>query len=107
MDAITWRCTTNSSTPARTFASVTWTRQPDGSVHCRLLLQGGKQSLGYARPGSEDLCALAFENACRNMGIYPKRPLTGKDDILSILRQLAKLRGVGPLTVHRQVIGQA
>lgn len=103
MDAITWRCTA----PGAAFASITWTRQPDGSVHCRLLFQGEKPSHGYARPGSEDLCALAFENACHNLGIHAKRPLAGKDDILSVLRQLAKLRGVGPLTVHRQVTGQA
>lgn len=103
MDAITWRCTTtNSSTPAKTFATVTWTRRPDGSVRCRLLLQGGKQSHGYSRPGSEDPCALAFENACRNRGVYVTRPLAGRDDIREVINLLASQRGVGPLTVHRQ-----
>ena len=106
MDAITWRCTTttttNSSTPAKTFATVTWTRRPDGAVCCRLLLQGGKQSHGYSRPGSGDLCALAFENACRNLGVYVKRPLAGRDDIQEVLALLASRRGVESLTVHRQ-----
>ena len=103
MDAITWRCTA----PGATVACITWTRRPDGSVHCRLLFRGERPSHGYARPGSGDLCALAFGDACRNLGIRTRRPLAGRGDILSVLRQLAKLRGIGPLTVHRHVTGQA